>query len=147
MTTRLANPGDAAYIDERLRSRKQLWAPEAIAQAIISARYIIVVDPPLGFFWAMLDEADPTLVHAGITISNGTDAQIKGLYKAALLRAKAIWPQTKTLRAKLDPTACSADAYRGATQIIGMPAVGQVDRWQVLEIKWANLLATVGVAA
>jgi hypothetical protein len=145
MPARLAKPEDAAYIDERLRSRKQVWASEAIAQALVSDRYIMVVDPPLGFFWATLDETDKTLVHAGITFSNGTDAQIKGLYKAALLRAKVIWPQAKTLRALIDPAACSADAYRGATQLVGMPAVGQVERWQVREIKWANLLAAVGV--
>ena len=145
MTARLAKPEDAAYIDERLRSRKQVWAPEAIAQAIVSDRYIMVIDPPLGFFWATVDETDKTLVHAGITISDGTDAQIKGLYKAALLRAKVVWPQAKTLRALIDPAACSADAYRGATQLVGMPAVSQVERWQVYEIKWANLLTAVGV--
>jgi len=145
MTARLAKPEDAAYIDERLRSRKQVWAPEAIARAIVSDRYIMVIDPPLGFFWATVDETDKTLVHAGITISDGTDAQIKGLYKAALLRAKVVWPQAKTLRALIDPATCSADAYRGATQLVGMPTVSQVDRWQVLEIKWANLLAAVGV--
>jgi len=144
---RLATIKDAAYIDERLRSRKQVWAWEAIENAITSERYIFVVDPPLGCFWATLDENDKTLVHAGITISDGTDAGIRALYKAALLRAKVVWPRATTLRALIDPAACAADAHRGATQIVGMPAVDQVDRWQVLEIKWAALLKAVGVKA
>ena len=142
---RLATPPDAADIDRLLRSRKQVWAPEAIAQAIVSDRYIMVVNLPLGFFWATLDENDKTLVHAGITISDGTDAQIKGLYKAALLRAKVVWPQAAKLRVLDDPSICSAGAMRGITQIVGMPVVGQVDRWEVREIGWANLRAAVGV--
>jgi len=144
MTARLAKPKDAAYIDARLKSRQQVWAPEGIAQAIVSNRYIWVVDPPLGCFWATLDETDPTLVHAGITISDGTDAQIKGLYKAALAEAAKRWLRADTLRALIDPTTCSADAQRGATTIVGMAAKAQVDRWQVLEIKWADLLKAAG---
>jgi hypothetical protein len=144
--TRLATIKDAAYIDERLRSRSQSWAPEAITRAIVSDRYIWVVDPPLGCFWATLDETDKTLVHAGITISDGTDAQIRGLYKAALLRAKVVWPQAATLDAMANAS-CGADSIRAVTQIVGMAVVGQEGDWQRYRINWANLLAAVGVKA
>jgi len=147
MTARLAKPEDAAYIDERLRSRKQVWAPEAIAQAIVSDRYIMVVDPPLGFFWATVDETDKTLVHAGITISDGTDAQIKGLYKVALLRAKVVWPQWTDLDALIDPASCSADALRGATQVARMAVVGQIAQWQRYRATRAAIEKALGVRA
>lgn len=145
MTARLATEKDAAYIDERLQSRKQVWAPEAIAQAIVSDRYIMVVDSPLGFFWATLDENDKTLVHAGITISDNTDAQIKGLYKAALTQAAKVWPKWVNLDAMIDPASCGADAQRGATTIVGMTTASTVGRWQVLKRKRVDVEKAVGM--
>ena len=144
MTVRLATPADAAYIDERLHSCGQLWSDAAIKEAITSPNFITVVDPPTGLFWATLNEADPTVVSAGITISS-SHAQTLGLYKAAVQRAKVIWPKAATLRAQLDPTTCSAEAMYGATQIVRMPQVSAGAKVNTYEINWAGLLKALEV--
>ena len=144
MTTRRATPADADYIAERLQTCGQVWSDEAIVEAITSPNWIMVVDPPTGLFWVQLDEADKTIVHAGITIS-GSNVQSLGLYKAAFVEGAIRWPLWAILRAQLDPSRCSATALSGATQVARMPVVSTTASLTFYEKKRADVMKALGV--
>ena len=144
MTTRLATPADIDYIAERLATRRQVWSDEAMNEATTSPNWIMVVDPPTGLFWVQLDEADKTIVHAGITIS-GSDAQTLALYRATFKQVAIIWPQAAILRAQLDPSRCSATALSGATQVARMPVVSTTASLTFYEKKRADVMKALGI--
>jgi hypothetical protein len=113
-------------------------------EATTSPNWIMVVDPPTGLFWVSLNEADKTIVHAGITIS-GSDAQTLALYKAAFVEGAIRWPKWAILRAQLDPSRCSAEALSGATQVARMPVVSTTASLTFYEKKRADVMKALGV--
>jgi hypothetical protein len=144
MTARLATPADADYIAERLKTCGQVWSDEAMNEATTSSAWIMVIDPPTGLFWVQLNEADKTIVHAGITIS-GNDAQTLALYRATFKQVAIIWPQAAILRAQLDPSRCSATALSGATQVARMPVVSTTASLTFYEKKRADVMKALGI--
>ena len=140
MTARLALPDDAPYLKEKLPN----WGDEAIAEMIGGKRYMTVVDPPGGLIWVTYDEADPTLIHAGLTFCS-SDAQAAAMYK--LLIATNPWPKWTRVRVGYDsaPGACDARAVQAATTVAKMPVVATTGTRKTLEITKAALLAALGV--
>jgi len=144
MTARLATLADTAYIAKRLATRGQVWSDECLKESVTSPAWIMIADPPTGLFWVQLNEADKTIVHAGITIS-GSDAQTLALYKAAFAEGAIRWPQWATLRAQLDPSRCSATALSGATQVAQMPVVSATANLTYYEKKRADVMKALGI--
>jgi len=144
VTARLATPADTAYIAKRLATRGQVWSDECLKESVTSPAWIMIADPPTGLFWVQLNEADKTIVHAGITIS-GNDAQTLALYRATFKQVAIIWPQAAILRAQLDPSRCSATALSGATQVARMPVVSTTASLTFYEKKRADVMKALGI--
>jgi len=142
MTARLANLSDVDYIRRKLLSRGQNYADSAIQKMATSPRFLTVVAPPTGLFWLCQDEADLTLLHAGLTFSSGPAQTIEML---RLMLALNPWPNWKLCRVQADPAVCSADAQQAITDVAKMSVVGQVGKAKVYEITKATLLKNLGV--
>jgi hypothetical protein len=140
MTARLATLDDLAYVISIAATIGQRYSPEWAKELLTDKRYVVVVDPPTGYFFVACDTPDETLVRAGFDIA-ASDAQLKALYKAALAEALVRWPQATVLESRIRPDSCQAGAISRATTIAKMSLVStEPDGTRVYRITKANLV-------